>query len=100
MGGRRGHCQSGWLNPDGAHDNDVASEDEKSRQDEQGDGHQRQVELPLPRRRQVDPALHLTLHQTFFIKDEHRRREDGAENPRRSHQQPRSPPFFFIIQPF
>lgn len=48
------------FGPNGCHDHGVAERDDKSRNDEQGSGHERHVQLPLPRLREVDPALQLT----------------------------------------
>lgn len=46
------------LGPDGVDDDGVAGGNDEGREEEYGKGHHCHVQLPLPRLRKVDPALH------------------------------------------
>ena len=60
--GKDGVCDHGGLHdpappPDSGGDGGVAGGDDHSRDDEDGERHQAQVQLPLPVGLEVDPAL-------------------------------------------
>jgi hypothetical protein len=64
LGSPGGVCvEDPTLRPDGGHDHGVAEGDDAGRDDKQGHRHRRDIQLPVPRLGQLDPALRLPCYQ-------------------------------------